>query len=65
MDSKTTFALFDYENECQLGTNKVGETAFCGKCARTTSNLLFKNLNSTLDYNLVKFLALTQLLAEN
>jgi hypothetical protein len=51
--SATTFAVFDFESECQYDEKELGLTTFCGKCARKNSNSLFWNVNSPITYNIV------------
>jgi hypothetical protein len=51
--ASTTFAVFDFESECQYGEDDLSLTSFCGKCARKNSNLLVSNVNSPLSYNQV------------
>ena len=52
-DPLTTFAVFDFENECQYDEKNLELTAFCGKCARKNSASLFWNVNSPMTYNQV------------
>ena len=54
LDPLTTFAVFDFENECQYDEKELESNAFCGKCARKNSASLFWNVNSPMTYNQVK-----------
>ena len=51
-----TFAVYDYEDECQYDEQELGLTAFCGACARKNSASLFWNANSPMSFNQVFFL---------
>lgn len=53
MSSTDIFQSFDFESSCTWGTNRLNDTAFCGKCASKNTNILFTNINSTLDYRYV------------
>ena len=56
-NAANTFAVFDYENECQFDEKKLIETAFCGQCARKNPESLFTNLKAPFTFTQVNIIS--------